>query len=70
MDPLPGNLDVIRIFKVVRDQITVNGAPDINAINTAMDLYGVENRRYVFEKVLDCFGIMANIEKKKSKGNK
>jgi len=53
---MPRNVDALRIFMVVRDQliISVNGPVSLNhvAIHEAMNLYKVKNKRRCFEKIL------------------
>lgn len=50
------NVDAAQIYVICRNQLimSMNGPIDINhlAIHEAMRLYGVENRRECFEKVV------------------
>ena len=43
----------------------MNGVLDYGAVNFIMDLYKVQNRRDIFERVLFCFGIYVKMQKQK-----
>lgn len=64
------NEDALQIFYVIQDQFLMgqNGPIAINhlAIHSAMELYGIQNRRDCFEKVLRLS--RWNIEKINSRG--
>lgn len=55
--PMTRNVDAIRIFMVVRDQliISANGPVGLNhvAVHQAMELYNIKNRKDCFERVLN-----------------
>lgn len=57
---MEGNKEVIDVYTRVRGQhiMGMNGPVDINvvAIKTVMDLIGIENQRYIFEKVYSIYG--------------
>ena len=58
--PLPENEEAFRVYSLVQSQVVTVGMGDVvgfdyNALNFIMRLYGVQDRRRVFEKVLAIF---------------
>ncbi|MDD5353029.1 MAG: DUF1799 domain-containing protein [Candidatus Omnitrophica bacterium] len=57
---MPANQDALRIYALVSNQVIIGGMGDIiglnyNAVKFIMDLYGIENQRDCFERVVHIF---------------
>jgi hypothetical protein len=67
VDLTDNNKDAAKIFLITRSQVIMshNGPVDINqlAVHAAMILYGVEDQRRCFEKVLLVFDHWLNLKK-------
>ena len=64
----PENRTIIRVFEKSISQVTYNGDPDIMAIKTVMDIYGIMGQRFVLDNVLFCFSVLKSIQKKDNNG--
>jgi len=62
------NKEVMDLYLKVRNQVRLSPMGDIigldyNALNFIMDIYGIENKRDMFEKMLVCFAIDRELSK-------
>lgn len=55
--PVPKNIDAFKIYMMAKNQMIIGGmgtvvGHDYNAVKMLMDLYGIDNQRDCFERVL------------------